>query len=154
MYDRDTALCNFPLIARHRWYCNVFIYRLLRKPTNRANPASGATQGECTLRFEVMGGRADSQERALCAIAEHYRVNAQAEVLASVDWKLRVSASDDFLHFRGWIWCAALQERAHALSGSPELSLWGYAADIAFARSVEEVRWARGIFSKCEDPEW
>eukprot|EP00171_Calliarthron_tuberculosum_P009202 IDg9202t1 len=54
----------------------------------------------------------------------------------------------------GWRWDIALQERACAMSGAPELSLWVTDAEISFVSFVAEVRWARRYVTLCDSPLW
>lgn len=82
------------------------------------------------------GGRAVRGRVALCAVAAYYNVPVSTEVATSADWQARVTNGGGFRHPRGWRWDIALRERAAELQGTPEKSLDGCYADIAFARSL------------------
>lgn len=75
-------------------------------------------------------------------------------VASTRDWQVRISRNGGFRSPKGWRWPPKLSERAALLRGPWELSLDGCFADIGFAASREELRWARAFVAKAEDAEW
>lgn len=96
----------------------------------------------------------EMSDGARCTVAYYYAVRVSSAVMQSREWQVRVTNGGGFRSHRGWQWDSKIRERAGGLDGPPELTLLRCDADIPFARSVGELRYAQGFVRRSAADTW
>lgn len=89
-----------------------------------------------------------------CSVSARLGMEVTRQFARSSDWPTRISRDSDFLATKSCRWSLKLAERAALLSGPTEFELpWCY-ADVGFAGSREDLRWARALMNDVSSAEW